>query len=143
MPDITIKTSQLVELTPVLAEVLRLSPPPTARGRYALAKVGGKVDPAYKLFAEQDQALAVRVATLDKDEKPILKALDNGRIHFNVRPEMQEEYARESKALLEEEVVLSGVRQITHAELGVCPITARHEMVLIDCGLLEDLEPGA
>lgn len=141
MADITISTKQLADLAPVLGEVLRLSPPPIAKGRYALAKAGAKAVPAFELFAEQDQALARRCATVDKDGKPIWTALANGTA-FTVRDEMKEEYAAEKKALFSEEVVLSGVRQITHAELGQCPITAHQEMVLIDCGLLEDVEPA-
>jgi hypothetical protein len=140
--DITITTAQLKALAPALAGILQLSPPPTAKGRYALAKAGAKVDPAYKLFGEQDSALAARVAVKDKDGNPIIRDMGNGLAGFDVRPDAKEEYQAEMKALLEEEVVLSGVRQITHAELGACPITAQQEMVLIDCGLLEDKEPA-
>lgn len=142
MADITITTEQLADLAPVLTEVLDLTPPPTAKGRYALAKVGAKVDPAFKVFAEQDAALAKRVATTDEKGAPVMTALPGGQVHFNVRPEMQDEYTAERKAILAEPVVLTGVRQITHAELGACPITARHEMILIECGLLEDKEPA-
>lgn len=141
MPDLTLSTKTLIEVHPVLAAVEQLTPPMTAKGRYALAKATAKTGPAYELYSKQAIDLMKKVATRDEKDMPILKQTDAG-ITFNVRPECQEEYAKESAALLEEEVVLSGCRAITHAELGNCPITGQQERVLIAAGLLVDEEPA-
>jgi hypothetical protein len=142
MPELSLTTDQLIALAPVLAEIENLSPPPTAKGRYALAKASAKAGPAFKLYAEQEQKLVARVAVKDKDGNPVLKDLGNGQAHFEVLPEFKDEYAKEMADLKAEPVVLEGVRAVTHAELGVCPITVAQEKVLIASGLLEDKEPA-
>lgn len=142
MPDLTISTHQLIELAPVLSAVEQLSPPPTAKGRYALAKASAKVGPAFQLYAEQEQKLVQRCAVKDKDGKVAFRPAGNGLQGFDLLPELRDEYNAEVKALKDEDVVLQGVRMITHAELGQCPITAAQERVLMECGLLDDVEPA-
>ena len=142
MPDMTMSTDQLIALAPVLAEIETLTPPPTAKGRYALAKASAKVGPAFKLYAEQEQKLVARVAVKDDKGNPKMRDLGNGRAQFDVAPEFKDEYAQEMAELKSEPVVLEGVRAVTHAELGVCPLTVAQEKVLIASGLLEDKEPA-
>lgn len=142
MPDITLTTDQLIELAPVLSEIEHLSPPPTAKGRYALAKAAAKVGPAFKLYAEQEQKLVARVAVKDKDGNPALQDMGNGKAHFEIAPEFRDEYVKEMAELKSEPVVLEGVRAVTHAELGACPLTVAHERILIAAGLLEDQAPA-
>lgn len=141
MPELTLTTDQLTQLAPVLAAIENLSPPPTAKGRYALAKASAKVGPAFKLYVEQEGKLVARVAVKDEKGNPILKDLGNGQAHFEVAPEFKDEYAKETADLKSEPVILDGVRAVTHDELGACPITVAQERVLIACGLLEDKDP--
>lgn len=141
MADFTLSTQLLIDLWPVLQGVEVLSPPPNAKGRYALAKATSAAKPAVDVASGQLLQLMRRCAKVDKDGNPLLKQEGN-RVTCDVRPEVAEEYQRESKAILDEPVTLTGVRAITRAELGDCPITVQHERVLIACGLLPDEEPA-
>lgn len=143
MADITVKAGLLLELNKALADVLHLIPPATPKGRYALAKAGKAVAAQAATFAEQHQALLVKHAKQEKGE-PVMQATGDGKVAydlglgFNVpTPAFLAEY----KDLCDEDIVLAGVRAITHAELGTCPITGAQEAVLLGV-FLEDEEPA-
>lgn len=138
MPALTIE--KLLVLQPVLASVGDLTPPPANKGRYVLGKAldkateeKGRYEAAYLKYAEE-------IVTQNADGKPIFNQ-QGGQIGFTVRPEKHEEHAQWVKDTQSEMVTLAGVRQITNAELGACPITAAQCGVLVACGLLEDVEP--
>lgn len=142
MADLILTSKQLILLHPVLAAVEKLSPPPTAKGRYALAKAAAKAGPAFDLYADQERKLLLRCAVKNEDGSVKVKDLGNGQAHFDWLPELAEEATKEMAALQAEEVVLSGVRMVTHAELGACPITGEQERILMAVGLLDDIEPA-
>ena len=135
MPDPIISSKLLAELAPVLTDIEKLSPPPKAKGRYALAKVSAIAGPAFTILSTQQMALATRLGTDHKQA-------ENGGVTFSIPTDRREEWATESAALLEETVTLTGCRMITNAELGECPLTIQQVRVLIACGLLEDVEPA-
>lgn len=138
MADFTFATRRLVALVPALQQIATLSPPPSAKGRYALAKILAKAEPAYAVYQKEALALVERLAP--KGGVRPGKLPDT--IEFDLVPDQQPTFRAESEALLDEEVVLEGIRAITHAELGSCPITIAQERVLIECGLLDDVEPA-
>lgn len=138
---VTIKAHQLLSLDVALAGVLKLSPPPTPKGRYALAKAAKALGPAVQTYNEQKLALLQEHAK-QEDGKPVTR-LDGQTITFDfgqgfgvVTPEVTAALGE----LNDEDVSLPGVRMISHAELGECPITAEQEMVLLGV-LLIDAEP--
>lgn len=136
MPDHTISTEQLTMLAPALTAIQTLAPK-NAKCRYAIAKLTDATDVAFARFGKIVQQLATECAVPDS-----MRDTGNGRVTFQIADQHRERYLRESAALLTEEVVLSGVRPITHAELGECPLTIEQEKVLIQCKLLDDVEPS-
>jgi|ERR1035437_1666699 hypothetical protein len=132
MPELTITTEQLSRLTPALAAMAPLTPPPSAVGRYAIIKATIKAEGAFQAFVKAEAELTTRCAVPGS-----LKDVGNGRATFSVKPELTEEYATQRAALLAEPITLTGVRAITRAELGDCPITIQQDRVLVECGLLE------
>lgn len=132
MPDQILTTEQLARLAPVLAALGPLTPPPSAVGRYAIIKATTKAEVAFAAFAKAESELTNRCAVPGS-----LKDVGNGQATFTVKPELTEEYATQRTALLAEPVTLTGVRAITRAELGECPITINQDRVLVECGLLE------
>ena len=141
MPDLTITTQQLSQLQPTLAAISGLTPPPTPKGRYVLSKAQEKAAAEYTTYQKSLMDFIKTMVTQDEAGEPILEDAGNGQVRFTIRPDKQDEYAAGTKGLAEESVTLIGVRQITHAELGACPITIEMERALIVCGLLEDVEP--
>lgn len=149
MPDIglSIPASQLPAVDLALGGLFPLQPPPTPKGRYALAKVANVVGPAHQTYQEQKNALLLKHAVRDAEDKPITRETtlngqpatqyDLGAGFGNVTPA----YLADLKDLNEEPITLTGCRRITHAELGACPITVQMETALIAAGLLEDSEP--
>ena len=138
MADLTITAAQLTPLATVLSAMTGLTPPPNPKGRYVL----GKLTPLV-IGEQQKHELAIApmlddFATVDEDGVPIFHLNPNGSKSFTVRPEKMEEWL-EIQATI---VTLPGIRQITRAELGACPITIDQEMVLVSCGVLEDAEPA-
>lgn len=140
MPDLTITTEQLSRLAPALSALAPLSPPPSAAGRYAAIRATTKAETAFAAYAKAANELTVRCAV-----PGTLKDVGGGRASFTVKPELVETYAAESAALMAEPITLTGVRAITRAELGECPITIQQDRVLVECGLLEAIpdEPSA
>ncbi len=134
MPDLTITTEQLTRLAPVLAALAPLSPPPSANGRYAIIRATEKAESAIKPFATAEAEMMTRLAV-----PGTIKDAGNGRVTFSIAAEHQEEYATQRAAMFAEPITLTGVRAITRAELGECPITVQQDRVLVECGLLEKI----
>lgn len=132
MPDQTLTTEQISRLALVLTDLGPLTPPPSANGRYAFIRATAKAEKLYKAFATAEIELTHRCAVPGS-----IKDIGNGRGAFTVKPELAEEYATQRAALLAEPVTLAGVRAVTRAELGECPITIHQDRVLVECGLLE------
>lgn len=142
MSDLTVTASQIAALHATLSAVERLSPPPTPKGRYVLSRASERVVAEAALIEKATMGLVRLCATVDDQNEPILTPDGEGRVSFSLRPEKVVEYQDALGGLMAESVVLAGVRQITHAELGECPITVEQERVLIAAGLLEDCEPA-
>ena len=136
MADLIVKASQLNVLATALAEMAPLTPPPTPKGRYVLAKAIPLATKAAEAHGVALKAFLDGAVTQDEDGKPIYKVNGN-QMTFDVKAEHQAAYVE----IQNEDVTLAGVRQLTRAELGDCPITVQQEMVLIACGLLQDEEP--
>ena len=132
MADLTLTTEQLSRLMPVLAALGPLTPPPSAVGRYAIIKATTKAEAVFAAFAKSEAELTQRCAVPGS-----LKNLGNGQASFTVTPELAEEYTTQRAALLAEPVTLTGVRAVTRAELGECPITISQDRVLVECGILD------
>lgn len=142
MSDLTMTTATLTTLHPVLVALDTLTPPPTAKGRYVLSKAAAKVATEHTLYEKALMDFLKTVVTTDDKGEPLFTPAAEGRgVTFSIAVEKVEEYRVGMEGLANEPVVLAGVRQITHAELGACPITVEQERVLIAAGLLEDAEP--
>lgn len=137
MADVTVANSRLSALAQVLSQVAVLTPPPAPKGRYVLSKATPKVIKEAQAHEAAVTPLLDDFATCDAEGTPIFVDLPGGGRSFAIRSEKQAEW----NAIQDELVTLAGVRQLTRAELGACPITVQQEMVLIECGLLEDAEP--
>ncbi len=140
MPDFTLTTKQALALYPVLIGIGPLTPPPTPKGRYVLGKATTGITGPASAAEKEGMDRARLVATRDDQDQPILKVTPRG-VTFDVQPSLRDEYAKDVAEWEAKPVVLTGVRQITRAELGECPITVEMELVLVECGLLEDTEP--
>lgn len=136
MPDLSITTRLALDLqlalcgNHTLQGVEVLSPPASPKGRYVLAKATDAVLSALKPYEKTRLALVEQHADKTKTSAPGTVQLKDVAA-FN----------KELEPILDEPLTLAGVRQITRAELGACPITAFQERVLVKCGLLEDREP--
>ncbi len=140
---VTIKANQLVVLDAVLGGIFPLSPPPTALGRYALSRAAKVVGPAAQAFRAEHQALLVKHALKNPDGSPVAKDLGNGMTQYDLGAgfgKTTPEFDADFKAIGDEDIVLTGCRMITHAELGQCPITVAQETALLGV-LLQDEPP--
>lgn len=144
VPDIAhviVKASQLSALDQALGGIFTLSPPPTIKGRYALAKAAKAIGPAHQTYQEQKLAL-LQDHAVKKDGKPVFEQRENtllfdfGHGIGVTTPEVNAAL----KELNDEDISLPGVRMITHAELGDCPITVQQEAALLGV-LLTDEAP--
>jgi len=116
-----------------------LTPPPSPKGRYVLAKAIPIVSKAAESHNTALKAFLDGAVTKDADGKPVYKdGSVAGTITFTVEPEHQDAYVE----LQNEEITLSGVRPLTRAELGDCPLTIQQEMILIACKMLPDEPPA-
>ena len=120
--------------------ILDLKPPPAPKGRYVLAKAAKAAAAETPTYQESVFEVLKEHATRDEQNEPIITVSDAGSV--SVVPQDAEALNKALEELGEEEIVLAGVRMLTHAELGDCPITARQERLLIEVGLLEDKEPS-
>lgn len=133
MADLTITTEQLTRLYPVYQAMGALTLP-TANGRYVVIRASEKVEAAIKPVAIAESELTQRCQVPGS-----ARTLPNGQQAFTVKPELAEEHATQRAALLAEPVTLSGVRALTRAELGECPITVAMDRALVECHLLEPM----
>lgn len=142
MPDLVLKAGLVSSTADTLSRVTEL-PGMTIKGRYAMAKALDAIGPAATRYQKEKLALLKAHAKKDEHDIPITQTVGNvmsfdfGEGFSIVPPDVQAELDE----MNDEDVTLSGVRQITHAELNACPITAAQESVLIKAGLLEDKEP--
>lgn len=142
MPDLTLKTRTALDLRAALvgtdkaAGVETLTPPMTPKGRYVVTKATIAVTTALKAYDGLQAKLIDQYCERDGEGRPVML----GPNSFKMRDIAG--YNAENNVLLDEDVTLAGVRQITRAEVGECPITAQHERILIAAGLLEDAEPA-
>lgn len=145
MPDIsppfTFSTRQALELQLALCGndklqgIELLTPPPSPKGRYVVAKAVDSVMSALKTYDKARAGLVDQY--VEKDDKGVPVAAGPGQV--KLRDAVG--FNRDIESVLDEPVTLAGLRQITRAELGACPITAFQERVLVKCGLLSDQEP--
>lgn len=141
MPDFTIKTRLALDLqvalcgNPQVQGVEFLSPPPSPKGRYVLAKATEAVLSALKPYEKARKGLLDEHAEKDAAGKKVGKP-------GTVQIKDVEAFNKDLEPMLDEDVTLAGLRQITRDELGPCPITAFQERILIAVGLLPDTEPA-
>ncbi len=144
MPDPTLSALQVAELAPQLTAILALPAimdgkitALTPKGRYALARWGIACDAPSAAYGKKMGALIESVALPES-----IKALPTGGLTFDFKDaECRALYAVESEKINSETVTVSGVRPITHAELGNCPLTGAQEKLLMVAGVLEMVEP--
>ncbi len=131
MPDLTITTEQLTRLAPVAAAVQPMAFP-TATARYVVIRFSEKIEAAIKPFAEAESGMMTKYAVPGS-----IKQTAAGRVTYEIATERQADYNAERATLMAEPITLTGVRALTRAELGECPITVQQDRVLVECGLLE------
>lgn len=144
MPEIVVKSVLIQELAGALAGVEILSPPPTPKGRYAIGKASDAAQPAAQRYTKERAALLEKHAKRDEKGAAVRQRFGDNGFQYDLGRGFgatTPEFDAELDAMNDEDVVLSGCRMITHAELGACPITAAQERVLIKAGLLDDKEP--
>lgn len=137
MADFTIRADQLHRLATTLGEMAPLTPPPSPKGRYVVAKALPVVTKAAEAHSAALKAFLDGAVTQDADGQPQYTQA-GALLTFEIRPEHQAAYAE----LQAEMVPLAGVRQLLRAELGDCPVTIQQELALVACGFLEDAEPA-
>lgn len=139
MPTVTVKAGRLRNIAEALEAALTLTPPPTPKGRYALAKAAQAIKPAVATLQAEQMRHINEHATKNEKGEPDIKPTPNGHgILFKLADAPA--YEKAIKDLFDEDIELAGIRQITHAELGDCPITAAQEAELLGV-LIEDKEP--
>lgn len=138
MAEITIPSGTLHNVANVLAAMASLTPPPEPKGRYVLARALPAIQKAAEEHGKAFTEFLQGAATKKDDGTPNITAHDNGTLSFVIASEHLEAY-RDIQSL---PTAIPGVRMITHAELGACPITIEQEAVLITAGLLADEEPA-
>lgn len=130
---------KLIHIEPSLAAIAPLSPPPELKGRYIFSKAVDAVGEALRKYTELDTEILVRFADKDEKQRPIIKTTADG-LEYQMSDKIKEECRKERKALLDMEIELIGLRAVTHAELGKCPITIEMMAPLIG-NLIVDIEP--
>ena len=140
--DITLTVLQNNTLAPVLQAIAPMVPWGSPKGRYVASKASDHSLPPYEAHLAQERKLIERVSIKDEKGATIFTPLGPGKFHYEVQPELREEYEAELADMNTGTVVLRGARAITRAELGALPITVEQERVLVSVGLLEDAEPA-
>ncbi len=143
MSDTTIKAAQLETLNTALLGVFPLTPPPTPKGRYFLSTAAGIIGPSTTTYQQNKQALIEKWAKRD-DEGKLISVVNTDALGRKVATFPLTDavaFAAELKEIDDIDIVLTGVRVITHAELGACPITVAQETALRGI-LLEAVEPA-
>lgn len=137
MADFEIAQSELLSVLRVLAEIAPLTPPMNPKGRYICTKALLAIQKAAESHTTALNEFLNGAVTQDEGGNPIFKDIGEGMRSFTVRPEFQQAY----EDIQNEKVSFPTIRMITREELGPCPITMGHELVLLRVGLLEDKEP--
>jgi hypothetical protein len=138
--DLTLTTKRVLELEIALIEIEGAPIPPTPKGRYALAKASDKVVAVAERFRKEQKKLLEEHARKDEKGKPIKTKLGNERVKYDLVDE--DAYTEAESTLFDEEVKLTGIRPVTHEELGSCPLSVRAMRLLLGV-LIVDEEPGS
>lgn len=139
MSDVTISTDVLLRIEGALLAIESLTPTPPSKTGYALAKWATKVEEASLVYRKRLKKLYEAAA--DKDDKGRAKYEDLG--HNRVKYAIGDVHAvaLEEEQMLTEEVTLAGLRPITLAELGTCPVG--HGVIKVLLGtVIIDAEPA-
>lgn len=140
MAELILPGDKVLPVAAALERVLAVTPPPTPKGRYALAKGADALAGPAKRFATEDLRLLTEYAARNPDGTAAVVAQGDGTVRATLDPARRAEFEAARADLYSEPVVLTGVRAITHAELGACPITGADERTLLGL-FLEDQEP--
>lgn len=138
MADLMIAKRHLNALATTLDAMGNLTPPPTSKGRWLVVKALPKIADKAQKSAEELKKWLDMVVTKDDNGKPMYRE-QNGIVQFDFVDPADADHFVEIQA---ETVTIEGVRQMTRAELGECPITVAQEFFLVQCGFLEDNEPA-
>ncbi len=134
MSDIVIQTELKLGMVPSLHQdllaVFPLQPPPSARGKWIFAKYAQAIASELPKYIEHKHDLLRKYAPKDEKAEPILVVTDfgNGQSqvsiptdHFKAHPEIQAAFVKEDLELSNTPLVLN-LPQLTHTDLGACPI---------------------
>ena len=127
MADITVQTEIKAGLLPSLhndlLQIFPLQPPPEARGKYLLAKFAQFVTNELPTYNEHKLDLLKKHAPKDDKNEPILKVTDfgNGQSSITIDPVDRAAFNKEDAELFNV-VHKVNLPQLTHADLGKCPI---------------------
>src|ERR1043165_6698058 len=143
MPDLTKPTDKILGLANAFAGIGTLSPPPTPKGRYVWARALPQIQHAAAIYYGEERKLIEEHGKRDDAGKLVVRdiVLPNGEKGQSYDLKDAPAFNAAKQSLLDEPVTLTGVRPITRAELGACPITVQQEAWLVAGGLLEDTEP--
>ncbi len=121
---ITFPARLLPVLHGALQSLFSLQPPPPSRGKYLFAKITQQVASELPLYSQQKFELLKKHAPKDDKGEPILQVIDlgNGQSEVKINPVDQAAFTAEDQALGSTPITLAGIAQLTHADLGNCPI---------------------
>lgn len=139
MADLVFSTRILVDLYPALLACGPLTPPMSPQGRYIVRKATEHTEKDYAAFQKEEQALIEKFGKRDEAGTLLAPAVNpRGGLSYQLADPVAFTAARD--ALLDVQVTVTGLRPITRAELGECPVTIGIEAALIKAGLLQELE---
>ena len=137
-----IKAGLLPSLHADLLQIFPLQPPPEARGKYLFAKFAQFVANELPTYNEHKLDLLKKHAPKDEKNEPILKIVDtgNGQTSVSIDPVDRVAFAKEDAELF---AVVHKVNlpQITHADLGKCPIPQGVYTRLLGVLIKDELPP--
>lgn len=136
MADFSVSKRHLNLLATTLSAAAPLQPPPSPSGRWVVVKALPKSVAAAQAHNEELKKWLDTVVTPDAEGKPIYRTV-GGQMTFDFQTA---EAGEQFKAIMDEQVVLTGVRPITRAELEMWPLTVEQELALVTAGFLEDSE---
>lgn len=142
MPDITFPARRLRDLSMAVGSVFTLQPPPTPKGRYYFAKVAEAIAREVPLYEKSLIETMRDHAEKDASGEPKLTQ-EQTPTGVLVKAEKIVDLAAYQKAVADLEsatVTLAGLRPITHAELGSCPIPVGAYGAMLGT-IIEDKEP--
>jgi hypothetical protein len=121
---LSIPAGMLPDLNAGLALIFPLQPPPPARGKYWIAKIAQAVATELPLYRQEKYELLRKHAPKDDKNEPMLRStvLPNGQTRIDIDPVDRAAFTAEDASLGATPIVVPGVPQLTHADLGDCPI---------------------